>query len=354
MALDRKNLLTLAKTVANASPSVQTKFSFAGEDFSYENLNETLRQELYELASDYRTYQINKNTIFQIMEQTIDDVLPTRVLQLWGQMANVKSIAQGQKYVFTQRITDASRRRAKQFITKVGLAGIYEVFKLDGKSYEIQTSAFGGAAQMGFEEFLDRRVQFSDVLDIMMTGLDECVYLEIERALRAAIKTLPAGNIAYVTGWFEQKMDELLTKVDAYGSKGVIYCTYELDAKMIPQGSDRWSDNMKESYQNKGYFTYYKGHQVVVLPQSFEDNDNLYKVINPRYAWILPSGGAKPVTIVLEGQTIVREIENADMSREIQAYKKMGVGALFTSNMAVYIDNEIPFNGAGADPDPRV
>ena len=354
MALDRKNLLTLAKTTAKADPSNKTKYSFAGESFGYKELNDTLRSELNSLAGTYSLYRENKNLIFQIMEETIDDVLPQKVINQYGMFAETKQFAQGTKPIFTQKITAASKRRAKQFITKVGLAGIYEVFKLDGKSYEVETSAFGGAAQIGFEEFLDGRVQFSDVLDILMEGLDECVYLEIERALRAAIKTLPAGNIAYVTGWFEQKMDELLTKVDAYGSKGVIYCTYEFAAKMIPQGSDRWSDNMKELYWNTGYFTSYKGHQVVVLPQSFEDNDNLYKVINPRYAWILPSGGAKPVTIVLEGQTIVREIENADMSREIQAYKKMGVGALFTSNMAVYIDNEIPFNGTGADPDPRV
>jgi hypothetical protein len=59
----------------------------------------------------------------------------------------------------------------------------------------------------------------------------------------------------------------------------------------------------------------------------------------------MASGDNKPVKIALEGSTIVREIENADLSREVQAYKKMGVTALFTSDMAVYINNNIPFNG---------
>lgn len=351
MALDRKNLVTLAKTVAHANPSAKTTFSFEGENFSYSDLNDTLRYELNELAGSYALYRENKNTIFQILEETIDDVLPQKVLQQYGQFAEVKQFAQGERPIFTQKITAASKRRAKQFITKVGLAGIYEVFKLDGKSYEIETSAFGGAAQIGFEEFLDGRVEFADVLDILMEGLDECVYLEIERALKATVSTLPQANKVVTNDFIEAEMDRLISIVDSYGSKAAIYCTFEFAAKMLPLGSaggnyDRWSDGMKEAYWNNGYFATYKGHQVIVLPQSFEDENNNTKVIDPRYAWIMASGAKKPVQIAFEGQTIIREIENADMSREVQAYKKMGVTALFTSDMAVYVDNALDYNGA--------
>lgn len=76
---------------------------------------------------------------------------------------------------------------------------------------------------------------------------------------------------------------------------------------------------------------------MIVLPQSYEDETNSKKVIDPSYAWIIPTGGNdKPVKVALEGQTIVREIENADMSREIQVYKKMGVAAIITNNICVY------------------
>ena len=50
MALDRKNLLTLMKTVAKANPSAPTAYSFNGESLSYEALNETLRREMNEIA----------------------------------------------------------------------------------------------------------------------------------------------------------------------------------------------------------------------------------------------------------------------------------------------------------------
>lgn len=334
MALDRKNLITLAKTVANANPSSQVAYSFGEDKFSYADLNETLRSELRELAGTYSLYRENKNTIFALMEETIDDVLPKKVLEQYGQFAEIKTFKQGDRPVFTQRITTAAKRRAKQFVTKVGLAGIYEVFKLDGKSYEVPTSAFGGAAQIGFEEFLDGRVDFADVLEIVMEGLDESIYLEIERALKGAVENLQAANKHSGAEFDEAAMDRLIAVADSYG-QSTIYCTYEFAATMVPESG--WvSDAMKDQKWNNGYLANYKGHKVIVLAQSYEDETNAVKVIDPSYAWIIPTGAEKPVKVALEGQAVVKEYENRDLSREIQIYKKLGVCALITNNICVY------------------
>ena len=53
MALNKNDLITLAKTVANANPTSQVAYSFGEEKFSYSDLNETLRSELRELAGTY-------------------------------------------------------------------------------------------------------------------------------------------------------------------------------------------------------------------------------------------------------------------------------------------------------------
>ena len=334
MALEKSQLFTLAKTVAKADPSAPCAYSFGDEKFSYADLNDTFRNEMNELAGTYSKFRQNKNVIFELMEQVIDDVLPAKVLQQYGQFAETKIFNQGDRPVFVQKITTASKRRAKQFITKVGLAGIYEVFKLDGKNYEVPTSAFGGAAQIGFEEFLDGRVDFADLLDIVMEGLDEAIYIEIERALKAAVAGLQAANNVTETTFNEAKMDKLLAVADSYG-KAAIYCTYEFAATMVP--SDNWvSNDMKNQKWNNGYLANYKGHNVIVLPQSFEDETNATKVIDPSYAWIIPTGADKPVKIAFEGQTIVDEITNGDRSREMQVYKKVGVGAIITNNICVY------------------
>ena len=336
--MEFNDILKLAKTVAKADPSKPVAYSFGEKSFGYSEMNETLRAEFAALAPDYRTYKINQNTIFALIEQTIDDVLPNRVMEQYGQFAEIKTFAQGDKPIFTQKITQASRNRAKQFIGKVGLAGLYEVFKLDGRSYEVTTNAIGGAAQIGFEEFLDGRVDFAEVLNIVMAGLDECIYMEIEKQLIGAaqnVQTANVNNMSTQNGFNEKEMDRLLSISDSYGGRATIYCTFEFAATMIPS-DNRWSNEMKNTMWNNGYLGAYKGHQVIVLPQSFEDETNSKKVIDPAYAWIIPTGAEKPVKIAFEGGTIVDEYTNYDRSKEVQIYKKVGVRAIFSNDICVY------------------
>lgn len=335
MALKFNELVQLAKTVARANPSAPVAYSFGDNKFGYTELQDTLRDELNALVGTYSLYRENKNTAFELMEQVIEDVLPAKVLERYSMFAEVKTFAQGDKPIFTQKITTASRRRAKQFIGKAGLAGLYEVFRLDGQSYEVATNAIGGAAQIGFEEFLDGRVDFADVLEIVMDGLDECIYVEIEKQLIGAVANVQAANKESVNGFYENAMDRLLSVADSYG-KAAIYCTFEFAATMIPQNSNWISENMKDQKWNIGYIANYKGHQVIVLPNSYEDETNEVKVINPQYAWIIPVGAEKPVKIAFEGTTIVDEYTNYDRSKEIQVYKKVGVRAIFSNAICVY------------------
>ena len=185
--LELSQLKLLAKAVANADPSSKVAYSYGEEKLSYSELNETLRSELNALAGDYKSFRENKNTVFTIIETVVDEVLPKKVMQAYDMFAETKVFAQGDRPEFIIKTTEASRRRAKQFITKVGLAGVYEVFKLDGRDYEVPTSAFGGAAQIGLEEFLDGRVDFAELTEIVMEGLDEAIYKEIAKALISSI-----------------------------------------------------------------------------------------------------------------------------------------------------------------------
>ena len=341
--LERKDLVALAKTVAKADSSAPTAYSFQGESFSYEALNETLRKEFNEYAGSFREYKMNQNLIFSVIEEVLDDILPKKVEEAYSMFAEVKTFKQGDKPVFRRKIS--ARNRAKQFITRVGLAGIYEVFKLGGEeSFEVQTSAIGGAAQIGFEEFLDGRVDFAEVTAIVMEGMDELIYREIGAALTSSINQLPTANAVITNVWNEAEFDRLLAIASAYGEP-TIYCSYDFAVKMIPEKQWMYTDAMKETLWNNGHFTNYKGKKLIVLPNGFVDETNTTRVIDPSFCWIIPSGGdTKPVKVAFEGQTIVDEYTNYDRSREIQVYKKVGVIALMTNNICVYRDSSLAEN----------
>ena len=279
-----------------------------------------------ELAGTYALYRENKNTIFRLIEEGLDEILPAKVMQNYGQFADTKTYAQGDKPVFRVRVSEYSKKRAKSFVTRVGLAGRYETFKLDGYTMEVNMAAYGGAAEIGFEEFLDGRITMADVYNLVLEGLDEVVYKEIAKAMKelADGTNIPRANKVKGNAWNENEFDRLIATADVYG-KSTIYCTYEFAATMRPADANALSDRMKEDLWNNGTFANYKGHTVIILPQSFEDADNETKVMDPSYAWIIPTGAEKPVKIAFEGSSAVREVENDDWSREIQTYKKMGV-----------------------------
>lgn len=325
--MDYKNSLALGKILANANPSAPTAYSWGEEKFSYADLNDTFRNELNNL------YLENPRMAFKLVEEAITEALPKKVMEQYKQFAETKTYAQGDRPIFTQRITEFSKKRAKKFITQVGLAGRYEVFKLDGKSYEVKTNSIGGAAQVSFEEVLDGRVTLADLMNLAMEGLDEAILKKIAEALDGFVKTLPSTNVTSVAGFQEKAMDKLLAVADAYGHS-TIYCTFEFAAEMIPDAG--WvglSDDLKTQHWNNGYLGNYKGHQVVILDQSFEDETNTKKVLDPQKAYIIPTGAEKPVKIAFEGSMHMKEVPSQDdWSSHIDFYQKVGVAAIATNN----------------------
>ena len=341
MALTRDQLIELARANAKASLNPSVAYSFGDQQLSADALNKTFIKELNELGKTPQDFRENKNLIYTLMEVGLTEVLPQKVLQAYGQFADVQTFPQGTKPVYKVRISEASRKRAKQFVTRVGLAGRYEVFKLDGFSLEVPTAAYGGAARVEWEELLDGRMTLNDYYSLVLEGMDEAVYREIAKALEATVADIKPANKTVQTTFNETAMDQLLMTADAYG-KSTIYCTFEFAATMIPIASNvtNWnafSDGMKEQIWNNGYFTTYKGHQVIILPQSFTDETNAEKVIDPAYAWIIPTGSEKPIKVAFEGSAQVKSFDNRDWSTEIQTYQKLGVASyMINPGICVY------------------
>ena len=336
MALDKNSLKELAKASAKASLNPSALYAVGNEKLSAEALNATFTKELNELGKTPALFRENQNTIFDLIEVGLTEVLPPRVLQAYGQFADVQTVGFGDKAVFKIRVSDASKQRAKSFVTKVAAAGRYETFKLDGYEETIPTSIFGGAARIEWEELLTGRFQMSDYYNLVLEGLDEAIYREIAKCMASAVGNIQATNKTTQTSFNEGVMDGLLQVADVYGQSS-IYCTFEFAATMLPTNSWQYSNEMKNQIWQNGAFTTYKGHNVIILPQSFEDTTNTRKVIDPSYAYIIPNGSVKPVHVVFEGTAQVKQFENRDWSSEIHTYQRVGVGTYMVNpGLCVY------------------
>ena len=345
--LEVKDFVKLAKIAAKADRSSPVAYSFNGENFSFDEVQETLRAQFQELAPDYRAYRENKNTIFRIIEETLSEIVPERIKENYNQFAEVKHYAQGDKPIFRRKNNARNRNRGKQFVTRVGLAGVYEVWKLGQaqESFEVPTNAIGGAAQIGFEEFLDGRADWAELVNILYEGIDDLIFEEIGAALGEGINQLPAQNRVVSPGFNEAAFDQLLNSAKMWGNV-TIYCTNEFAVKMIPQEAWRYTEAMKDELYRTGRLQGYKGENVVVLPNTYKSAFEMEKVIDPSLCWIIPSSAdQKPVKVALEGDLYTKEWENFDWSHDIHMYQKVGVVCMMDNAIHVYKDTSLSITG---------
>lgn len=310
----------------------------AVNEYSVQDVKDSLSKELKKLAYDYNSYRRNKIDLFEIVQEMADEYVPNKVNTIMGIFAEIKQVENGKR---TQFKIKKGRNRAKQFVTRVGVSGVYEAFRLDSDTYDVTAQAYGGAAYIDFERFICGDEDLTESMQIIMEGLADKVFDEVQSALQASLSATRPANTIYSSTYSADELFKLVNVVKAYGTGAVIYASSEFVASMgadaITVGTGKVAaDDDINSIHNTGYVTTFRGTPIVRLGQSFTDETNATKVISPDYAYIFPTGGEKVVKIVLEGGTIVKDWENRDNSMEIQAYRKFGVAIHSYHNWAVY------------------
>ena len=324
----------------------------APENFSYQNVEEALRDEFKKIAGSVNEFMRNRYDIYDIIIKTADTIMPKKTIDLLGQFAEVQFVPQGQKAIFKTR---TGKMRARKFLTRVGLSGVYETFRLDTKTFEVPVDAIGAAATIDFERYLDGAEDMAELMDVIVEGLSDAVFLRVQQALIASLSvTRPAATVKIVNGWDSDKMFALCNVAKAYGQGAVIFAPPEFVAAMGPdaivptlmnsttnvaQGIYHPQDI--DAIHNTGYINLFRGTPIVQIPQSFTDENDEKIWINPQYAYVLPTGAEKVVKVVIEGNTQIKDHENKDNSLEVHVWRKMGCGILSYNNWGIYQNQAI-------------
>ena len=274
-----------------------------------------------------------KPDVFELLQEMADEYLPMRLNATLGQFAEIRQIEQGNKFEFKLR---KGHMRGKTFVTQVAPSGQYETFRLDVSQFTVPVKAYGAAAIVEWERFLNGDESFVELMQIIAEGMEDRIYEQIQGILQGATNSMPTANVKSDTAFVSTKMDELLAVVRAYG-RPEIWCSQEFAATITNQvGFSAATPNLPnadlDDIRNQGYVGMYHGVRVIVLPQSFTDETNSTKIINPQYAYVIPAGQERIVKIIMEGDTQVRDIENRDWTSEVQMYKKVGLAIVTNPN----------------------
>ena len=311
--------------------------------FTVEQVNPAFADGLKELAGTVNQFMKNRYDLYDIIIEIADEIIPKRVIDALGSFAEIKIVEQGQKATFKKKL---GRQRAKKFLTQVGLSGVYETFRLDNEHFELGAHAVGGGATIDYERMMDGAESLPEVMDIITEGLTDAVFLEVQKALRAAFNTSarPVANKFTDNKFISAEMVKLMGVVRSYGDNVVIFAPPEFIAArgadaIVPVGTNIagvYHPQDIDAIHNSGYINLFRGAPIVEIPQSFVDENNISTWIDPQLAYLLPTGKEKVVKVVLEGPTQMSDYKNRDNSMEVFAYKKMGCGILAHHNWAIY------------------
>lgn len=328
---DIKAIKELALHAAKKTVPVE----FANKGKTVADVNTALRGELQALCGTYDLFRRNKLDLFEIMQETMDAVVPKEVESVIASFAEVKNYAHGQKPTFKIK---KGKIRARKFATRATASGVYETFRLDTDTVDVNTFVIGDAAYIDFERFLSGDEEWADYMEALMDGMLHRIYKEIYGELMNGAALLGAMNKKETVGSFStDDLNALLKIIKAYGDP-VIVATSDYINDMgdaVLEGTPADAD--KNDIREYGRILKYKGTPIVELPVSYEDETNTTEVFGGKFAFVLPSSGYKILMVAFEGNTIVDDWTNRDRSMEIQAYKKMGTTIVTGNNWGLNI-----------------
>lgn len=335
--------------------------------YSTSDIKATLSDNIHQICNDYNSYRRNKLTLFEIMQEAYTEILPKSVEDYMGSFADVRTTPDGQKVQF---VVKTGARRARQFITEVGLSGAYESFRLDTNTFEVGGRAIGGTTYIDYERMVCGNEDVSEQTQILLDAVQFRIYGEIQKALLAAVNAedRPANNRYVSAGFNADLMAKACRVASSYSGNGggvtifaapefveamgpdaigmPVYGAYALPASPTAGSAAGYATPVYnprniEEIAAYGRIKTFRGNPIVEIPQSYTDETNEVSITNPAVAYIFPNGREKPVKIVFEGPARVDDWKHRDRSIEVEVYQKVGVAILTNYDWCVYVNTDL-------------
>jgi len=298
---------------------------FSAQGFTPAQTEEILRKEMFEAIGldmtkglTRRQYEMYKNQIFQIIEETISPIINDRLESQMGQFADVRNIALGDSQVFNIENPDLF----EVAVIAEGTSNLRRQRMSNGKM-TVETDKLGIKVYEEFYHFLTGRVNWSFVIDKVVKSYERHVATLVNKALFDAYNSLDP-TFTYTGTYDEDQIIRVASAVEAQYGSAVIIGTKQALRPLKPSYA---GDGVKDNYNTLGYVGIYNGFRTVSLEQSFAPGTFDFN-LSPTDLLVLPGTGERFVKIVNEGDVFIHDEQNrnGDQSIEHVFEKRVGVG----------------------------
>lgn len=308
--------------------------------YSADEANEVLRQALCDLLGmeggkfDYKKLRRNKVAVFEILEEVLDVKLEEGLKNQFDPYVDYRSVAFGDKLTFRPQNHSLFRVDA----IAGGTNNIRRQRLGEMQPFTIDTGWHGVRVYDELERFLAGRVDWVEMLDRVQRSFENKINEDIYKVIRSAFNTV-AAPFKETGSWDLDNFNTIVEHVRAAtGLEPMVVGTRLAVTKAVPN-ANYISDAMKEERNSVGFFRTVDGVQFGIIPQAHKVGTFEFAIDND-FLLILPNGDEKLVKCVMEGESMIAEVEgqtNADMSQEYAFFKKYGVGVLSGDIFGVYI-----------------
>lgn len=328
MTLLNKEILALASDVAQGQV----------QNYSVKDGSEVIRQAMKErFGADtlsYQAYREHKNELFAFIEQTITPIVNDKTKEVFGQFAEFKNIALGDKEKF--HVTD----RELFPVNTISLGnGNVTRHRLDADEFEIEMGVISVGTYEELILFMAGRTDWATFIQRAADSIVNDIYKRIAEAFSASVKGLTGVYKAAVASssgldTVREKALGVADHVEAANGAAMLVGTKAALRKLKPEF---YSDAEAGARNSQGYFGLVDGYQVFQLPQ-FHKNGSDEFALSDDQILVLPA--FEKLVKVAIGETIVREANGTennrqDMQMQHDVITPVGVSVITASKFGV-------------------
>lgn len=302
-------------------------------EFSKQDANETLRQELIKLAGtdriDYKAMRKIKPEFFEIIEDTLSIMVEDGFTgsEFFNQYVDYRNEKLGDSRVF--HISDNSLFNVAMIAEG---NNVLRRQRLDSKSITVNTNLYGVKIYEELNRFLAGRIDWNELVTRVSASFQQKVFNDIYVGFKNGFSSLPA-TFAISGAYDEGGLVDLVQHVEAASGAATIIGTKNALRNVTTANV---SEKAKEVMNDQGYFGVFNGTPMMALKQVHTPGTFNF-ALTDKDIYVVP-GGIKPIKFVNEGETWMFDSQNTegDESMEYMIKQRYGINIVISSYFGIY------------------